>query len=612
MQSLKLPLRSIILVLFLLAVVPETYAATTSRPVAGGVSASFADMIKSAGEGTTVLVTKETPVTGNVFIPRNITLRVTGGVLNVEAQARIVIEGPIEAGKEKIFAGSGKVEFSGPGRHVYPQWWGARGDGAADDTASVRKALASIELSGGTVELSTGTYRLTEGVSLPGQVRMTGEGATLLADFKGKSFLSMVGAARKSVRLSADVPSGSSATTLPGNESIKEGDILQFQDERNQGRYGRELRVVTSASGSTAAFAEPLLLPYKTSYAAAITPITPLRNIEISGIKVRATDSSDIRFLIFASNTHHLVIRNCTFVNHRHASSPREGITVYVTQSCDVQIADNRIDGVNDPALQFGNQISAYACSKTSITGNWMSGSPFGIGVWVGTGYTVSRNTVEGRRLSGQRGIKLGGAQYSTIRDNIVRMTDSGIKHEDSGRNVVTGNRIESCGYAAASAGINVSSQYQSAEDDYSSVMIKDNKVTNQTGVGIYLDRQSNSATVQDNIVQTTTDRGIVAIGVGSKIIRNVVVDSGATSIMFNPHDVLVDGNRVMNRNDKVRSFAIAFVEKPETAVFTGNVALENGWDDRIPHNILGFYANNRISGDNYEGTKQTSPKRTK
>ncbi len=55
--------------------------------------------------------------------------------------------------------------------------FGAKGDGVADDTASISKALAAVGEGGGVVHLPAGKYRITDSLSVPDHSTLLGEGA---------------------------------------------------------------------------------------------------------------------------------------------------------------------------------------------------------------------------------------------------------------------------------------------------------------------------------------------------------------------------------------------------------------------------------------------------
>lgn len=55
--------------------------------------------------------------------------------------------------------------------------FGAKGDGVADDTAAISKALAAVGSDGGVVHLPAGKYRITGSLSVPQGTTLLGEGA---------------------------------------------------------------------------------------------------------------------------------------------------------------------------------------------------------------------------------------------------------------------------------------------------------------------------------------------------------------------------------------------------------------------------------------------------
>ncbi len=59
-----------------------------------------------------------------------------------------------------------------------PKAYGARGDGAADDTPAINAALAAVPAAGGVLELSPGVYRITAPIRLSKKVIVAGAGFT--------------------------------------------------------------------------------------------------------------------------------------------------------------------------------------------------------------------------------------------------------------------------------------------------------------------------------------------------------------------------------------------------------------------------------------------------
>ncbi len=95
-------------------------------------------------------------------------------MFDVAEGATLTINGPIDAPLVQVFAGKGKVAF-GPGKieRVYPQWFGARGDGEHDDTAAIQAAIGSI--AAGVVYLPAGRYANT-GMTVHGNLSVLGAG----------------------------------------------------------------------------------------------------------------------------------------------------------------------------------------------------------------------------------------------------------------------------------------------------------------------------------------------------------------------------------------------------------------------------------------------------
>lgn len=99
----------------------------------------------SLSAGKTIVVSKQTSV-NNCTVPKDRSVRMLkGGAFVISAGKTLTFKGTFEAGSIQVFAGSSSVNFStGSVKEVLPQWWGAKGDGTTDDTASIQAAVNSI------------------------------------------------------------------------------------------------------------------------------------------------------------------------------------------------------------------------------------------------------------------------------------------------------------------------------------------------------------------------------------------------------------------------------------------------------------------------------------
>gem|GEM_PF-4320714 len=120
-----------------------------------------------------LLVAEPVEVRRNLMPGRHVQIRFTGnGRFTVASGVTVAIAGPIEAPLVQIFAGAGTATFAGGNTavaHVYPQWWGARGDDRNDDTVAIQRAIDAVrDLGGGEVVITAGTFKTTRTLYLWG------------------------------------------------------------------------------------------------------------------------------------------------------------------------------------------------------------------------------------------------------------------------------------------------------------------------------------------------------------------------------------------------------------------------------------------------------------
>jgi hypothetical protein len=109
-----------------------------------------------AEEGTIFIDAGRYRIGGSLTVPSNITiLCLQGGIFAIDNGVTMMINGPLEAGIYQIFSGKGVVNGSPKLTQAYPQWFGAVGNGVADDSVSIQKALNFTNV----VEFPAASYR---------------------------------------------------------------------------------------------------------------------------------------------------------------------------------------------------------------------------------------------------------------------------------------------------------------------------------------------------------------------------------------------------------------------------------------------------------------------
>lgn len=147
--------------------------ATTSSGNAALMNA-LAALIPAAG-GTVYWPAGSYRVDNDVEWPANVTHEFsTGAMLSIDATRTVTIHGSVVAVASQIFSGLGLASLTRTSV-VYPQWWGARGDGTADDGVKIQAAIDALS-AGGIVHVPPGVYIFTRTVYLKSNITIEGEG----------------------------------------------------------------------------------------------------------------------------------------------------------------------------------------------------------------------------------------------------------------------------------------------------------------------------------------------------------------------------------------------------------------------------------------------------
>ncbi len=121
---------------------------------------------------STLVISSATSITSNLKIPDNISIMMLiSGSIN-QGKHSLSIHGPFQAGLHNCFSGGGAVTFGNQSvTEVYPQWWGAKGNGTHDDTTAIQAAIDSYPV----VVIPSGIF-MTSIVNLRSGSQLIGKG----------------------------------------------------------------------------------------------------------------------------------------------------------------------------------------------------------------------------------------------------------------------------------------------------------------------------------------------------------------------------------------------------------------------------------------------------
>ena len=141
-----------------------------SKIVDGGQYSSLNAAV-AANQTKTVFISSTLPLTANLTVPATCHLIVyKGGLINLNGYI-LTFNGPtFSADFFQTFSGTGSVTI--PAMDRYPQWWGAKGDGNADDSPAIQACIDSVPIAlaqgergkGATIYFIPGIYLCNTGL----------------------------------------------------------------------------------------------------------------------------------------------------------------------------------------------------------------------------------------------------------------------------------------------------------------------------------------------------------------------------------------------------------------------------------------------------------------
>jgi hypothetical protein len=391
--------------------------------------ASFSAAVTAIGSTpATLAISNAQTVSASVSLPSTLTLSFTGaGQLSIASGQVVTVNGQLVAPSVQIFTGSGIVAFAQTSNWmVFPEWWGAKKDGATASNAAIQAAATSIRdrAIGGVVFIADGVYSATaqialadtvspahsyanisiEGAGYGSQIVSTtclgnGTGGTGLFYFHGTSAFSLKNVGIKKLRIT-----GCDETTTVGplvTFSNTDGSYVvdsYIDTTRDEGLYwndpSSEQNITCRGNSAThvGGWNAPIASDIRSAYNINATNATFLDNRATQvGIAVEQTGSG-----IFIGNR----IDSCGYNN------PLSGGTYYTCLSMEstsasgvVIIATNKISNAN-LCIGFGGTATGESALDTNTLDNCNSGISIQNTT---TPVAVTNNTLHGA-LNGSQG----------------------------------------------------------------------------------------------------------------------------------------------------------------------------------------------------------------
>lgn len=198
---------------------------------------------------------------------KNVTWKVPAGtVLQIATTKTLTIGGPFEAGLYQVFSctGTGKVVFGNNSvTEVFPEWWGAIGDGATDNILPLTAALTSyhpvVLQSNGTYYISAGfdiTIPSNSNISVRGSgpsnavIKVNDSGSIFSGTKKGSTTLKTNATLSKEGMISFRVVTVTSAANIAvGDLLVLTSDESWPYDNADLTSFHGEINIVESISG---------------------------------------------------------------------------------------------------------------------------------------------------------------------------------------------------------------------------------------------------------------------------------------------------------------------------------------------------------------------------
>jgi hypothetical protein len=502
-------------------------------------------------------------IANNLAVPNNVTLKPErGAILNVPDGITLTINGGVEAGLYQVFSwtGTGKVQFGAASRvkEIFPQWWGAVGDGANNDLTAVQAAL-NAPAGNCAVKFIKGSYLLDGGSSQyilkwPAShgISLKGEGFGTKLTCKSTHampigiYLSQTGFTANSLTIeNLAIQGPSDGVSVPHtlvrfytsatNITVRNVDF-SFAQQTGLG-FGMQDYTTSNVLVENSYFHDICTSTFATP-GSAVTGFgaqggnVTFRNCNFGNVNVYSGPSNTAH-AIYISQGSNFRIENCYFNGQRAriqsytyltpmsniiiSGNISNGVDRHIFYSCsDVLVSKNIFIGSN---FNFGNGSSKWKCDNNLFDGNYTGQYAFS-----SDGNTTNGEFTNNRMVGTALSVYLSGSSNIIfLRNNHIAATTGYTIALDS-----TGNDFQFIGNYLGSGNASTIRLYEGSGSNY---VFQGNTFKPYTGTCTIQNNGSNAAThiVKDNILLAGSYSDITNLPYRG----TATLSSGTTAITF-------------------------------------------------------------------------------
>ena len=552
-----------------IAALPSTGGTADARGLEGAQAWASCPVTGIAKNVTLSLGAGTAALSVNCTIPSNVTLQLNqGSVLSVNSGLTLTINGGVQASLSQHFSGSGAVSFSG-NLQIFPQWWGATGDGSTDDSAAVQLAATAAAGSALYFPATPQSYKFGNVVLLSNTRVVFAPNATVKVK-SGTNAFTITGSATLPVAIN-NTMLGNRLIVTTGTNTFTAGDLLRISGTPTAPINGVgpfvQIGQVTSLSGTTANLNIQL---YSSMTGVTAAKVTPISDVIIEDMRAVAESASSIGILATNSDKNTQVIRPRTTGLGIGASAgvitlvdsygsfiidgvfdDVSGIGLYLYACSNIKVLRNRI--IQNTPAAFSSLLYAASPIDLEINGNFLSRTPY-------DGVAAGNKTVDGLLLNGTNVV--GNAGNRIIGNTII---NGGQGYAGNGRGGIMSlygayNLFDGNSSTGSDFGI-----YLSTETRFNRIV---NNITNYNGgtFGYYGDGIEFDVGAYDNIIT------------GNESSHNTGSSEGdGIQLRSNGARNIISGNITSNNSGNGINIQSGTINDLPYTIITGNIATSNG-----------------------------------